>query len=133
MVTLRLPSAAVWLLVALGLALAAMACNSGGSGNDAYGERNPVDVDGNSANVEMSNLQFVPKGIRIKPGTTVTWVNRDAALHNVSSIDSVFLSAGQGDMKKGDIFSFTFDQAGTYRYQCTFHHPSMNGVVIVEE
>lgn len=33
----------------------------------------------------------------------------------------------------GDTFSYTFDAPGTYRYQCTFHHPNMNGMVIVED
>lgn len=81
--------------------------------------------------VELTNLQFKPQGIRIKPGTTVTWVNKDAALHNVRQIESVFLS--QDEMPGGDTFSFTFEKPGTYRYQCTFHHPNMNGVVIVED
>jgi plastocyanin len=52
-------------------------------------------------------------------------------VHNVSQINGVFLSTM--DLKEGDTFSFTFDKAGTYRYQRTFRHPNMNGVVIVEE
>jgi len=35
-------------------------------------------------------------------------------------------------MELGDTFSFTFDKPRTHRYQCTFHHPNINGVVIVE-
>ena len=114
--------------------LLGVACGSNGrSGSDAYGEQDAKMIDGDAVTVELINLQFVPQGIRIKPGTTVTWKNKDVALHNVSSIDSVFLSTPQGDMKQGDTFSYTFDAPGTYRYQCTFHHPSMNGVVIVED
>jgi plastocyanin len=33
-------------------------------------------------------------------------------------------------MKKGDTYSFTFNEAGTFDYTCTFH-PGMNGKVIV--
>lgn len=110
------------------------ACGSNGrGGSDAYGEQDAKTIDGVAVTVELTNLQFVPQGIRIKPGTTVTWENKEVALHNVSSIESVFLSTPQGDMKQGDTFSYTFDAPGTYRYQCTFHHPNMNGVVIVED
>lgn len=113
---------------------AALTAACGGSGSkaapDAYGERNPVKESASSVTVELSNLQFVPQGIRIKVGTKVTWVNKDVAVHNVSQINSVFLSTT--DLKEDDIFSFTFDKPGTYKYQCTYHHPNMNGVVIVE-
>ena len=122
------------LLLMLGLTLAvATACSGAGKKADVYGERSARMVAGDALTVELINLQFVPQGIRIKPGTTVMWVNKDVALHNVSSIESVFLSAPQGDMKEGDTFSYTFDKPGTYKYQCTYHHPNMNGVVIVEE
>ena len=103
----------------------------GESGSDAYGERNPVELSGAAVTVEMNALQFEPKGIKVKPGTTVTWVNKEPSIHNVRQVQSVFLS--QDVMKEGDTFTYTFDEPGTYRYQCTYHHPSMNGVVIVEE
>lgn len=119
-------AAVVW------LAVASAACTgSGGETSDAYGERNPRAIEGDSVTVELTNLQFQPQGIRIKPGTTVTWVNKEGALHNVRQIESVFLS--QDEMRRGGSFSFTFNEPGTYRYQCTFHHPNMNGVVIVGE
>ncbi len=102
----------------------------GGKGTDAYGERSPVEVTGSSVTVEMKDIRFQPQGIRVKPGTTVRWVNEDAVLHNIRQVESVFLS--QDVMKEGDTFSFTFDTPGKYRYQCTYHHPNMNGVVIVE-
>lgn len=98
---------------------------------DAYGEKNPVAVTGSQVIVELKNLQFMPKGIRIKAGTTVTWVNKDVAIHNVSQVESAFLS--QDELRDGDSYSFTFSKPGIYRYQCTFHHPTMNGLVIVEE
>ncbi len=117
--------------ILVGAALTA-ACGGSGSkaGPNAYGERNPVEVSAASATVDLTSIQFAPQGIRVKPGTTVTWVNRDAVVHNVRQIESVFLS--QDELKQGDTFTFTFNEPGVYRYQCTFHHPNMNGVVIVE-
>jgi len=106
------------------------ACSRGSRASDAYGERSATTIAGKEVVVELAGLRFVPRGIRIKTGTKVTWVNEDVALHNVSQINSVFLSPS--DLNEGDSFSFTFDTPGTYKYQCTLHHPNMNGVVIVE-
>ena len=120
-------SLTVFLLIA---GLSASACG-GGSEADAYGESNAEAVSADSVTIEMQSLQFSPQGIKVKPGTTVTWMNRDPVVHNVKQIESAFLS--EDEMAEGDSFSFRFDKPGTYRYQCTFHHPNMNGVVIVEE
>lgn len=119
----------------LALAVAALgvfaACGGGSrQATDAYGERSAQTISSSDVVVELSGLRFVPQGIRIKAGTKVTWVNKDVAVHNVSQIESAFLSPT--DLKEGDAFSFTFDTPGTYKYQCTYHHPNMNGIVIVE-
>lgn len=103
---------------------------SGNTGTDAYGEADPVVIESSTVTVEMKDIQFHPQGIKVKPGTTVTWVNRDPVVHNVRQVQSVFLS--QDVMEEGDIFTFTFKEPGTFRYQCTYHPPNMNGVVIVE-
>lgn len=126
----RLIGFALLATVAFTVSCGGGADNASNSDADAYGERDAVTITDTSVTVEMRNLQFDPQGIRIKPGTTVTWVNKDAVLHNVSQIGSEFLS--QDEMKEGDEFSFKFEEPGTYRYQCTYHHPNMNGVVIVE-
>ncbi len=126
----RLVQLALLVTAAFAVACGGNAENASNGDADAYGERNAVTISDTSVTVEMRNLQFDAQGIRIKPGSTVTWVNKDSALHNVSQIESVFLS--QDEMKEGNVFSFTFEKPGTYRYQCTFHHPTMNGVVIVE-
>ncbi|MDO8612273.1 MAG: cupredoxin domain-containing protein [Dehalococcoidia bacterium] len=117
-------------LALLAAAFVVMACGGGG-GSDAYGESNALVVEGNSVTVEMKDTGFQPQGIRVTPGTTVTWVNRDPVVHNVRQVESVFLSPDV--MEQGDTFAFAFEKPGRYRYQCTYHHPNMNGVVIVEE
>ena len=124
------PRWALAFLALLTAALVAGACGGDG-GSDAYGERSAIEVSGLSVTVELKDIQFRPQGIRVKPGTTVTWVNNDPVIHNVRQVESVFLSPDV--VQPGDTFSYTFDTPGKYRYQCTFHHPNMNGVVIVEE
>lgn len=113
--------------VVLGVGLLTAACT--GSHGSAYGEADSVSESGATVVVHLQNLQFSPKAIRANTGTTVTWVNDDSVLHNVASIDGVFLSPDP--LAPGDRFSFVFLHAGTYRYQCIYHHPTMLGVVIV--
>lgn len=125
---MNMPARGMLSLLAVALLLG-VSCG-GSKGSDAYGERNAVEIAANSVTVEMKDIQFQPQGIRVSPGTTVTWVNHDSVVHNVRQVESVFLS--QDDMEQGDRFTFTFDKPGRYRYQCTYHHPDMNGVVIVE-
>jgi Plastocyanin len=108
-----------------------VACGRSGdaSSTDAYGESNPQIVTGSSFTVEMKGIQFVPQGISVRVGTTVTWVNHDQVAHNVRQIESEFLSPDS--IAPGGTFTYTFTRTGTFRYQCTFHHPMMNGTVIV--
>ncbi|MDQ3854243.1 MAG: cupredoxin family copper-binding protein [Thermoproteota archaeon] len=71
---------------------------------------------------------YNPNPIEIKVGDTVTWINDDSSRHTVtSSNDSTFDS---DIMRRGERFSFTFDNVGEYPYFCTLH-PSMVGTVIV--
>jgi len=120
-----------WLVVSLLLAAVVVTAACGGDDDtDAYGESSPVSLEGGSVTVEMSDIRFQPQGIKVKVGTSVTWVNRDEVPHNVRQVESEFLSPDV--MALGQSFTFTFGNPGRFRYQCTLHHPDMNGVVIVE-
>src|SRR3972149_5712413 len=79
------------LLTLFAAALLAGACGGDG-GNDAYGERGAIEVSGLSVTVELKDIRFRPQGIRVKPGTKVTWINNDPIIHNVRQVESVFLS-----------------------------------------
>jgi plastocyanin len=57
----------------------------------------------------------------------VTWINQDLIAHNIISNTGVFAS---GDLSSGQTYTFTFAEAGTYPYYCSYH--PMNGVVIVK-
>jgi amicyanin len=78
--------------------------------------------------VTISNYAFSPASIKIKVGTTVTWTNQDPVEHTVT------VNSGSGPMSmliaRGQSFSYTFKQAGTYSYHCT-PHPYMKATVIV--
>jgi plastocyanin len=100
--------------------------------------------------VKIDNFSFTPRSLRVAPGTTVTWVNRDDIPHTVVSSEGAPASAtgaragaagsgpraaGQAFKSKtldtGDKFSFTFARAGTFPYFCSLH-PKMTGEVVVQ-
>lgn len=84
-------------------------------------------VDG-AFNPSSSN-HFVPSTITVVIGVnnTVTWTNNDYTIHTVTSDSGLFNS---GLLNNGNVWSYTFNTAGTYSYHCAIH-PFMNGTVIV--
>ena len=106
-------------LLAVGLSSAATM----GAGYAKESERHP-----GTKQIVIDGYQFEPKSVTITVGTNVTWVNRDAAPHTVTSSDMRFASSGALD--SGDRYSYTFITAGTYEYYCTLH-PFMTGRIIV--
>ena len=80
------------------------------------------------AEVEIEDFAYVSAAITIKVGTAVTWTNKDSVRHTVSSDTGLFES---GLFGKGESFSHTFTEAGTFTYHCA-PHPYMKGTVIVE-
>ena len=76
--------------------------------------------------VHIDNFSFAPAQLDVKVGTTVTWTNRDDIPHTV-------VCAGKFRSKTMDTdgtFSFTFTEAGEYKYFCSLH-PHMTGSVKV--
>ncbi len=81
---------------------------------------------GTDHEVIIENFDFDSSDLTIKVGDTVTWTNNDGAAHTVK-MDTL----GSDNLSKGDTFSFTFSDAGTFEYICGIH-PYMNGKIIVE-
>jgi plastocyanin len=81
---------------------------------------------GETVTVDIVDFAFAQPEITVRPGTTVTWTNTGVAPHTVSG-----LPTESGTIDPGQSFSFTFDEAGTFDYQCAFH-PQMTGRVIVD-
>lgn len=81
---------------------------------------------GTEHEVIIENFAFDSSDLIIKAGDTVTWTQNDGTPHTVR------MDAFESDkLSKGDTFSFTFDDAGTYEYICGIH-PTMQGKIIVE-
>jgi plastocyanin len=81
---------------------------------------------GETVTVDIVDFAFAQPDLTIRPGTTVTWINTGVAPHTVSG-----LPTESGTIDPGQSFSFTFDEVGTFDYQCAFH-PQMTGRVIVD-
>ena len=96
---------------------------------DASSESTPADAsesaDGSAVSIE--NFSFVSAEITVSAGTTVTWTNNDTVPHTVTSTDNTFNS---GNIDPGATFTFTFADAGTFDYVCSYH-PNMTGSVVV--
>jgi len=85
---------------------------------------------------EETNSCFIPSTVEIDVGGTVTWENPDVTAHTTTSFKGsisgiIGLEWDSGLFLKGQSFSHTFDEAGTYDYFCMVH-PWMQGQVIVE-
>ena len=78
--------------------------------------------------VRIENFAFNPAVIKVSPGATVTWTNRDAAAHTVTFQNAAFTS---GLLSQDQSWNHTFTQAGIYQYFCE-PHPWMTGEVVVE-
>ena len=81
-----------------------------------------------SPQIVVQNFMFTPTSLKIKAGSTVTWINKDDEPHTVFSDKGLFRS---GALDTNEQFSYKFDQPGTYRYLCTIH-PQMLGTIVVE-
>ncbi len=77
--------------------------------------------------VWIQNMAFNPSSITVAVNTTITWTNKDAVAHTVTSNTGLFES---GNLNSGATYSHKFTAAGSYSYKCSIH-PSMTATVTV--
>lgn len=92
------------------------------------------DAPRNRVKVVLSALRFAPQALEIPRGTVVEWTNRDAVPHTVTEgtpegggtrlFDSPLLATG-------DVFRFTFREAGSWVYFCRTHANVMRDARVV--
>ena len=87
----------------------------------------------NAVTINMADFEYVPKALTVQKGTTVIFVNMDAAKHTVTEDSGKFNSK---DIQPGSNFTFTFNDAGTFPYHCEFHGDKggvdMAGTIVVQ-
>lgn len=96
-------------------------------------------ADGGSTEVAIESFTFMPEEVEVATGTEVTWTNGDDFAHTATSgtpdettdrFDGVMGELGEMN-GKGETFSFTFEEPGTYGYFCRFHPQQMRATVTV--
>jgi plastocyanin len=86
-------------------------------------------TDDEGSRIGISNFCFGPTILRVRPGETVTWVNKDAVPHTVLGANGAW--GGYDTLRRnGGGVSYRFVSAGVYPYVCTYH-PGMIGAVVV--
>jgi plastocyanin len=109
-------------------ALTLVGCGGGGGGKDDKTATPPPAGEGEGA-VKIVNFEFKPQKVVVKPGTKVTWTNDDTNIHDIKDTSPLATPVSQS-LSKGDTFSITYAQPGSYKYECGIH-PYMTGSVEV--
>lgn len=81
-----------------------------------------------SHTVEIRDMAFHPTELRIRPGDTVTWINRDFVAHTATAPDSAWTSP---PLARGEAWRMVADSPGIRDYVCAFH-PVMDGRLLTE-
>ena len=137
--TLRLKNFKRWMRTELGLWWIVIALGAGvylvwyqADGAPSSATVNEGSQEAQTAIIRLSNNQFEPKEVTIKPGTIVVWKDV-AGPHTVRADNGSFESPV---MTAGQEFSRKFENEGRYPYFCTLHGleggHGMAGVIIVE-
>lgn len=98
----------------------------------------PVSIfDGNPtcSPVTPPNCGFNPSPLNLKMGVnnTVTWTNKGGQAHTVTSnqtADGSLPSFSSNGINANAQYTYTFTQAGTYHYYCSYH-TWMQAIVVV--
>jgi plastocyanin len=81
------------------------------------------------AKMDQANLIFSPHVVPVLVGTTVDFLNSDAVLHNVYSLDACADKFNLGTWPKGQTKSYTFKKECVATLLCKVH-PEMEGFVV---
>lgn len=86
-------------------------------------------TEGSGSTVEILYSCITPTILRIEPGRTVTFVNRDSYRHVLTGAGYGWYDE-DGWFRPGEAIEVTFERNGVYPYQC-YLHPGMTGAVVV--
>jgi plastocyanin len=112
------------------------ACGGGAAPSAAPAAPAASGAAGAAKEITIQSFALSPKTIEVPVGTKVTWTNKDGTQHTTTSgapnaKDGKWDSGG---MAQNATFSFTFAQAGTFTFFCSFHPTTaaLQGTVTVK-
>lgn len=80
--------------------------------------------------IVIEGMQFTPTRLTIRPGDSVTWVNKEIVAHTATTPASAKRPFDSGMLAVGQSWTRSFTAAESYDYICTYH-PTMTGVIEV--
>jgi plastocyanin len=86
----------------------------------------PVAAGAVEHHVVIDGMTFSPQVVRVKPGDTIVWENRDMFVHNVTAT-----GMKSGDLAPGKTWRHVVRAKMSFDYLCTLH-PVMKGRVEVK-
>ena len=117
----RILAVAALLLVALSFGVPSATAGGGCHSGQFLDER--------GVRVDLRDLCFTPTVVRIQPGQSVTWTNRDEGVpHTVTG--AAFRWGSTDELGYGQSVTLQFRNSGVYPYACLVH-PGMVGAVVV--
>ena len=88
-----------------------------------------VVMDGSEVQVSALDNTFRVADIQVKPGTKVVWENKGRNDHDVLPVSGDAWGVQPDGFAPGDVYSTTFDEPGVYRYYCSIHGTTEEGMV----
>ncbi|HSX31835.1 MAG TPA: cupredoxin domain-containing protein [Candidatus Saccharimonadales bacterium] len=83
--------------------------------------------------VSLTMRGITPATIKVKAGQEVTWINQDTREHRLTADQSSLAGYDSVDaLAKGDSYTFTFDNKGTFHYYDPADPKGYNGTVVVD-
>jgi len=120
-------------LALLGLLALVAGCGgdetSAGSGTAGGSPSEPASASGgDTVQVAMKDILFVPDKITARVGQTVRWTNEDTVVHNVKADKGADFASKS--IPEGETYEAKLSKTGTIAYVCTIH-PSQRGTISV--
>jgi len=85
--------------------------------------------------IAVKDNVFVPRAVRVDPGTTVTFTNEGRSAHNVRASDAsqdfgeYKFGVEEGDFAPGGTYSYVFEKPGVYEFYCSLHGTNKVGMI----
>lgn len=86
---------------------------------------------GETVEVAIEKMMFVPQRLQIKTGTTVIWINKEKRTNHSLYFEKEGLPESDR-IFPGESWQRSFDKLGTYPYRCG-PHAEMTGIIEVTE
>lgn len=86
--------------------------------------------------IDLKDIEFLPKKVRISKFTRVTWKNIDSVEHYINTdahpSHTFFPEQNSKALKTGEAYAVVFSERGEYPYHCSAHAQTMTGSILVE-